>query len=52
MTMMMKREKRRSGRNVAEAGRKVELLVVAVRRAQAKFPLSKLNLGNASVAVR
>jgi hypothetical protein len=51
MTMMM-REKRRSRRNVAEAGRKVEVLVAAVRRAQVKFPLSRLNLGNASVAVR
>jgi hypothetical protein len=52
MTMMMMREKRRSERNVAEVERKVERLVVAVRRAQAKFPLLRLNLGNASVAVR
>jgi hypothetical protein len=52
MMMMMKRGKRRSRRNVAEVERKVELLVVAVKRVQAKFPLSRLNLGNASVAVR
>jgi len=52
MTTTMMREKRRSRRNVAEAGRRVEVLVAAVRRAQAKFPLSRLNLGNASVAVR
>jgi hypothetical protein len=48
----MMRGKRRSKRNVAEAGRKVEVLVVVVRRTQVKFPLSRLNLGNASVAVR
>jgi len=48
----MTREKRRSRRNVAEAGRKVEVPVVVVRRTQAKFPLSRLNLGNASEAVR
>jgi hypothetical protein len=52
MTTTMMREKRRARRNVAEAGRKVEVLVVVVRRTQVKFPLSRLNLGNASVAVR
>jgi hypothetical protein len=52
MTTTTMREKRRSRRSVAEVGRKVELLVVAVRRVQAKFPLSRLNLENASVAVR
>lgn len=52
MTMMMMREKRRARRNVAEVGRKVAVLVVAVRRARVKFPLSRLNSGNASVAVR
>jgi hypothetical protein len=52
MMTMMKRGKRKARRNVAEVGRKVEPLVVAVRRVQARFPLSRLNLGNASVAVR
>jgi hypothetical protein len=52
MMKTMMREKRRARRNVAEVERKVEVLVAAVRRAQAKFPLSRLNLGNASVAVR
>jgi hypothetical protein len=51
MTTKM-REKRRSRRSVAEAGRKAEVLAVAVRRAPVKFPLSRLNLENASVAVR
>lgn len=51
-TTMMKRGKRRSRRNGVEVGRKVVLLVVAVKRVQAKSPLSRLNLGNGSVAVR
>jgi hypothetical protein len=38
MMTMTTREKRRARRSVAEAGRKVEVLVVAVRRAQVKFP--------------
>jgi hypothetical protein len=39
MMMMTTREKRKSRRNVAEVERKVEPLVVAVRRVQARFPL-------------
>jgi hypothetical protein len=52
MMMTKMRGKRKSRRNVAEVERKVELLVVAVRRVLARFPLSRLNSGNASVAVR
>jgi hypothetical protein len=52
MTMMMMREKRRAKRSVAGVGRRAEVLAVAVRRLPVKFPLSRLNLGNASVAVR
>jgi hypothetical protein len=51
MTTKM-REKRKARRSVVEVERKVEPLVAAPRKAQARFPLSRLNSGNANAAVR